>query len=183
MNSTLLSYISPDSEPAAAVFNEQYTALRNGRAFLPMPWLGVMHVTGDDRDRFLQGMVTARISAGQTKTPPSTSCALSVKGKVVAEAYLRRRRDQIDIITYRHRIHDLCNHLDGHIIADDAEIVVDDSAVVTAVFGEVNRTVGDTDTARVPLLRRASYIPRTYRFRGSHSPLTTGHYRSVADPS
>ena len=96
-------------------------ALLHSAAWAPQPELGLVRVTGSDRVRWLNGMVTNSIQALQ----PGEGCynfVLSVQGRIQADCTTFAQTDSILLQTGRDRIPALMALLDRFIIMDDVEL-------------------------------------------------------------
>lgn len=99
----------------------EYEALTHAAGIIDHAVAGVLRLTGKDRVRFLNAMVTndvARLATGQ-------SCAALVtttKGKIVAEVLVLARADALVVLVLQGPVTRVVSTLDSHIIADDVEL-------------------------------------------------------------
>ena len=92
-------------------------------AFAPLDTIGWLRVTGEDRVRWLNGMVTNSITA----LKPSEGCYtffLNAQGRIQADATAWVQEDAILLETQRNDIPKLMEMLDRFIIMDDVELSV-----------------------------------------------------------
>jgi aminomethyltransferase len=97
------------------------TPILEAAAIAPLPTLGWIEVTGSDRVRWLNGMVTNNIAALQ----PGEGCYnffLNAQGRIQTDATAFLLPDRILLETAAARIPDLIALLDRFIIMDDVEL-------------------------------------------------------------
>jgi folate-binding protein YgfZ len=107
---------SETTAPAA-----QLAALLNGTGISPADHTGWIRVKGEDRVRWLNGMVTNSIQALQ----PGDGCYnffLNVQGRIQGDAYIFAESDSLDIETASAKLPTLIPLLDRFIIMDDVEL-------------------------------------------------------------
>jgi folate-binding protein YgfZ len=98
-------------------------ALLTNAAFAPLPDVGWLRVTGEDRVRWLNGMVTNSIQA----LKPGEGCYnffLNAQGRIQGDATAWMREDAILLETSRALAGSLATMLDHFIIMDDVELTV-----------------------------------------------------------
>lgn len=125
----------------------EWRAVRQGCGMIDAGWRGLLRATGSDRAEFLQGMLTNQI---KTLAPGQGVHAahLTVQARIVADMRVLVADDEIWLDVPAQRKALLRETLDRYLVADDVELVDDDtvvpllslegprsSAVVTAVFG------------------------------------------------
>lgn len=96
-------------------------ALLTKAAFAPLPSLGWIRITGDDRVRWLNGMVTNSIQS----LKPGEGCYnffLNAQGKIQGDATAWLLEDSILVETQADRLETLRAMLDRFIIMDDVEL-------------------------------------------------------------
>lgn len=99
----------------------EYDLLVHTAGLIDLPHVGVLRLTGSDRVRFLNAMVTndvAKLAAG-------TSCAAlmtTTKGKVYAELLVLARKDDLVVLVLQGSAQRVAESLESHIIADDVEL-------------------------------------------------------------
>jgi folate-binding protein YgfZ len=110
---------NPNAVEAAQ--NDTLKSLLTDAAFAPLPQVGFLRVTGEDRVRWLNGMVTNSIQALQ----PGDGCYLfflNAQGRIQADATAWLLEDAILLETQRDRTPALLAQLDRFIIMDDVEL-------------------------------------------------------------
>jgi aminomethyltransferase len=98
-------------------------ALLRAAAVAPLDDIGWLRVTGPDRLRWLNGMLTNAIQ----QLTPGTGCynfALNAQGQIQADLTAFLLEDSILLETSRDQIAKLLDHLDRFIIMDDVELAV-----------------------------------------------------------
>ena len=106
---------------APSVSSAGLPALLTQAAFAPLPHFGFLRVTGEDRVRWLNGMVTNAISS----LTPGKGCYnffLNAQGRIQADATAFLLEDSILLETAAERIPALVALLDRFIIMDDVEL-------------------------------------------------------------
>jgi folate-binding protein YgfZ len=97
-------------------------ALLSGAAAHDLGWLRRIAVRGEDRFRWLSGMVT-----NEVETLPDQSGAynlvLNAQGRIQGDVYVWRESDQLELEITAEQSEALLNHLDRFIIMDDVELV------------------------------------------------------------
>jgi folate-binding protein YgfZ len=118
MAPTLQPAAVPTSNPDLAA---QLSAILTGAAVAPLDDIGWIRVTGSDRLRWLNGMVTNAI---QTLTPGSGcyNFVLNAQGRIQGDLTAFMLEESILLETSRDQIPALLAHLDHFIIMDDVEL-------------------------------------------------------------
>jgi aminomethyltransferase len=121
----------PTSNPDTAA---QLSALLTGVAIAPLDSVGWIRVTGSDRVRWLNGMVTNDTQSLQ----PGEGCynfVLNAQGRIQGDLTAWMQEDSILLETGREQVPALLAHLDHFIIMDDVELadVTADSAGLAIV--------------------------------------------------
>jgi folate-binding protein YgfZ len=99
----------------------EYEMLTHAAGIVDLSHWGVLRLTGSDRVRFLNAMVTndvASLAAGQ-------SCAAlmtTTKGKLVAELLVLARAEELLVLVMQGAVARVAEALEHHIIADDVEM-------------------------------------------------------------
>ena len=97
-------------------------ALLTRAAYAPLPNVGWIRVTGDDRVRWLNGMVTNNIAA----LKPGEGCYnffLNAQGRIQGDCTAWMQEDSILLETAADRVPSLMELLDRFIIMDDVELM------------------------------------------------------------
>lgn len=109
---------SPSQTPDSAL---QLVALLNGVGLSPIDNVGWIRVTGEDRVRWLNGMVTNSVQDLQ----PGKGCynfLLSVQGRIQGDGYIFAQTDALLLETASEQVPGLMALLDRFIIMDDVEL-------------------------------------------------------------
>jgi aminomethyltransferase len=118
MPPTLQPAAIPTSNPNSA---SQLSALLTGVAIAPLDDTGWIRVTGSDRVRWLNGMVTNAIQT----LAPGEGCynlVLNAQGRIQGDLTAWMQEDSILLETSSNQIPALLAHLDHFIIMDDVEL-------------------------------------------------------------
>ena len=118
MATTLQSATIPTSNPDSAA---QLSALMTGAGVAPLDQTGWIRVTGEDRVRWLNGMVTNSIQ----QLAPGEACynfVLNAQGRIQCDLTAYLLSDAILLETSRDQIEKLLAHLNHFIIMDDVEL-------------------------------------------------------------
>lgn len=110
--------ISPLQAPNSAL---QLAALLDGAGLSPLDNVGWIRVTGEDRVRWLNGMVTNSVQDLQ----PGRGCynfLLSVQGRIQGDGYIFAEADSLLLQTASEQVPTLMALLDRFIIMDDVEL-------------------------------------------------------------
>ncbi|WP_188554071.1 CAF17-like 4Fe-4S cluster assembly/insertion protein YgfZ [Edaphobacter dinghuensis] len=100
---------------------QQLAALLDGAGLSPIDNVGWIRVTGEDRVRWLNGMVTNSIQ----NLKPSKGCynfLLSVQGRIQGDGYIFAEPDALLLETASEQVPSLMSLLDRFIIMDDVEL-------------------------------------------------------------
>jgi folate-binding protein YgfZ len=128
----------------------EFQALISGHGLYDLSWRAKITVTGDDRVRWLNGMVTNNI---RDLAPGQGAYAflLNAQGRIQGDLYAFQRGDSLLIDTERVQRDKLLQLFDRYIIADDVE-VTDISGKLTALglTGPDSSTVLERVDIRVP---------------------------------
>lgn len=113
--------ISNTSAETARTFQPQLAALLHGAGVAALDQTGWIRVTGSDRVRWLNGMVTNSV---QELTPGkgAYNFFLNAQGRIQGDGYIFASPDAILIETTRQQIATLIPYLDHYIIMDDVEL-------------------------------------------------------------
>ncbi len=97
--------------------------VRHGCGLFELPSRGVIEVRGEDRERWLNGMVTNEVR-GLTTDPSSARYAtvLTARGIILADLWIFARSDRFWLEAAAPHITDLIAHLRKFIIADDVQL-------------------------------------------------------------
>ncbi len=163
--------------PSATDPRFQLNALLHGAGIASLDGTGWIRVTGDDRVRWLNGMVTNSIQ--QLKTGQGNyNFFLSVQGRIQGDAYIFAESDALLIETASAQVPPLITLLDRFIIMDDVELA-DVSGVwsgltvagpsATSLLADIGLNVNDL----TPLERRSiTWNSAAVTLIRTHAPLT-----------
>jgi len=99
----------------------EYASLVGNVALIDLTHWGLIRLTGSDRTRFLNAMVTNDVD--RLELNAACHAALTtVKGKLVAELYILKRDLELIVIVAQGSTARVVEVLDKHIIADDVEL-------------------------------------------------------------
>lgn len=111
---------------------QEIAALTKGAAAHDLGWMRHVSVRGNDRLRWLSGMVTNMV-----KDLPENSGAwnlvLNAQGRIQGDLTVWREGDGLELEIAADQLEKLIAHLDHFIIMDDVELVTHDAAAETAV--------------------------------------------------
>lgn len=109
------------SAPGDAVSTEQ---ARAGAVVFEMDHRGAIEVSGDDRERWLGGMVSNDVAA-LGDGPGDSGCyaaLLTPQGRIVSDLHVLRRGERYWLETRREAVAGVIERLDRFLIADDVEL-------------------------------------------------------------
>jgi len=97
---------------------------RGGARLFALPERGVLEVTGGDRVRWLDGMLTNDVRSLAAAGPRSGCHALALtrEGRIVAEVHVLARAAALLLETERAAIGELAAHLARYVVADDVAL-------------------------------------------------------------
>lgn len=98
----------------------EYTAARRAAVWLPLPWRTVVAVRGRDAAPFLHGMLTQQV-AGLSPGDVRRACQVDRRGRLVAEMWVRRVVDGVELDIQVDRVDAVLDILDRHRIAEDVD--------------------------------------------------------------
>ena len=164
---------NPDSDSDSAA---QLSAMLRGVAVAPLDSVGWIRVTGSDRVRWLNGMVTNDTQSLQ----PSEGCynfVLNAQGRIQGDLTTFAEADAYLLETGREQVPALLAHLDHFIIMDDVELAdITDSRRGVLVAGPQAESVlarlGLATGAHSPLrLQSASWNAATIHIVHAYGPV------------
>src|SRR5579859_6547782 len=172
--STLVPYLGVLTPQHLDAPEAETAALFQGAAVHDLGWLRHVSVRGEDRFRWLSGMVTNAV-----ETLPDHSGAynlvLNAQGRIQGDAQTWRSGDSIELETTANQAEALLAHLDRFIIMDDVELApVEGQSALGLTGPESTRLLAGlglpalaeftsaqaeipTETAVIPVLLRRSY--------------------------
>lgn len=103
---------------------EVVLAVRHGAGLFVLEGRGVLTVSGDDRVRWAQGMLSADVAALETQGPGAGCYALllTAQGRIVADFHVLLRAADLWLETERSAIRAAMTQLEKFIIADDVRL-------------------------------------------------------------
>jgi len=113
---------------------QEHRAVREGAGLLDLAFRTIIRMTGGDRIRFLNGMLTndvARLQAGQG----CYACLLNPQGKVLADAEVYALADSHRLELDGRCTERVLDHLNKYIIADDVTVQVMEDHALLALQG------------------------------------------------
>jgi len=120
---------------------EQYNAAQNGAAVVEQNWMGILKLTGSERQSWLQGMVTNEVE----KLAPGKGCYaahLNPQGKLVAQMIVLVAEEELWLLVERAAAAKLAAAFDKLIIMEDAQVQdVSDEYDVFSLSGPKGREV------------------------------------------
>jgi len=114
-----------------AEVSQEFRELTSGCAIYDLGWRAKLVITGEDRVRWLNGMVTNNIKDLPTDRG-NYNFVLSPQGRILGDLYAYNRGDYILIDTERFELETLLKLFEHYIIMDDVE-VSDKSSTLTAI--------------------------------------------------
>ncbi len=134
-------YAGAEAPVAFANPQDEFRALRGGCAALDLSWRAKLVLTGEDRTRWLNGMVT-----NNTRDLPlnqgNYSFVLNAQGRIQGDLVTYNRGDYFLVSTDRDQVEGICEFFDRHIIMDDVEVTdISEKLVSIALAGPDSRQV------------------------------------------
>ncbi len=163
MTSTTLPGANPsEHSPATATpdfgdVRAEFQALLSGCGVYDLSWHAKIVVTGGDRVRWLNGMVTNNV---RDLAPGHGVYAfmLNAQGRIQADLYAFQRRDSLLVDTERRQLEKVLQLFDRYIIADDVEIAdVSDKLTALGLTGPESRHVLERACIAVPDLKHLRF--------------------------
>src|SRR4051812_3413703 len=109
----------------------EFTAITSSCGVYDLGWRGKISAAGNDRARWLNGMVTNNIK-DLTPNQGNYNFLLSAQGRIQGDMYVYNRGEQLLIDSERSQIDHLMKTLEHFIIMDDVELK-DMSEQITAI--------------------------------------------------
>jgi folate-binding protein YgfZ len=100
----------------------EYEALTHAAGLIDLPQAGLLRLSGRDRARFLNAMVThdvASLAAGCARE----ALLVTTKGRLVAELLILARAEELLVMVLQGPVARVAESLEAHIIADDVSLV------------------------------------------------------------
>jgi folate-binding protein YgfZ len=156
--STIAAFALPaEGVPVASdTLTQELSALLETVGVYDLGWLTRLRMVGDDRVRWLNGMVTNSIKALADHTSLYTFL-LNAQGRIQGDGDVYALPGALLLITDREQAPRLQAHLDRFIIMDDVELSVDTSATALGLGGPRAETLLQTLLGMPPLAPRQIY--------------------------
>ncbi|WP_348264922.1 folate-binding protein [Telmatobacter sp. DSM 110680] len=110
----------------------EIAALAKGAAAHDLGWMRRVNVRGEDRFRWLSGMVTNTVN-DLPKNGGAWNLVLNAQGRIQGDLMVWRDGDALDLLIAADQYEKLITHLDRFIIMDDVELIGQDSTTETSV--------------------------------------------------
>lgn len=120
--------------PAMTTVETQRRAAEEAALIHARPDLAALIVTGKDRQTWLNGLVTCEL-AGKKPGEGIYGLAVGKTGKIAAEIVALLAADHLCLVLPSDRVESLREHLERHLIMEDAELAAADGRAVFAVHG------------------------------------------------
>lgn len=123
-NQAGVSLISRSGMRTLKAFDEpsqEIDSLLHSAGLIDLGWLGRVQITGQDRLRWLNGMVTNAVQA-LPEGEGNYSFLLNAQGKIQGDCMIYRRAGDLWLDTTRDQLPVLQHHLERYIIMDDVEL-------------------------------------------------------------
>jgi aminomethyltransferase len=119
---------------------EELNALRTGSAFFDLSFRGMLILTGDDRVRWLNGMVTNNVR-DLPLNHGNYSFILNAQGRIQGDLIAYNRGEYVLVTTERSQIPAISEFFDRYIIMDDVEVTdVSDKLTAIGIAGPSAKT-------------------------------------------
>jgi aminomethyltransferase len=146
-------YAGAEAPLAFASPQAEFRALRGGSALLDLSWRAKLVLTGEDRSRWLNGMVT-----NNTRDLPlnqgNYSFVLNAQGRIQGDLVAYNRGDYFLLSTDREQVRAMREFFDRHIIMDDVEVTdISEKLASIAVVGPASRQLLDRAGVTLPELQ------------------------------
>src|SRR5208337_573680 len=186
MTSTTLHGASPtehsggagDLAPDFGDPRAEFQALLSGCGLYDLSWRAKIAVTGGDRVRWLNGMVTNNV---RDLAPGHGVYAflLNAQGRIQADLYVFQRGDSLLVDTERGQREKVLQLFDHYIIADDVEIAdISEKLTALGLTGPESRQVLERAGVAVPDLAYLQFTEIAWRQAGQDQGKTVTLLRS-----
>jgi folate-binding protein YgfZ len=180
MTSTTLPGANPSEHSGAVVaiapdFGDpraEFQALLSGCGLYDLNWRAKIAVTGGDRVRWLNGMVTNNV---RDLAPGHGVYAflLNAQGRIQADLYIFQRGDSLLVDTERGQREKILRLFDHYIIADDVEIAdISDKLTALGLTGPESRHVLERAGIVVPDLAYLQFADVRRQYAGQQKTIT-----------
>jgi folate-binding protein YgfZ len=110
----------------------EIAALARGAAVHDLGWMRRVSVRGEDRFRWLSGMVTNTVN-DLPQNGGAWNLVLNAQGRIQGDLTVWREGDALDLVIAADQFEKLFAHLDHFIIMDDVELVAQDPTAETTI--------------------------------------------------
>jgi len=178
MTSTTLPGTNPSENTAVTTVPDfgdtraEFQALLSGCGLYDLSWRAKFAVTGGDRVRWMNGMVSNNVR-DLALGHGVYAFLLNAQGRIQADLYVFQRGDSLLVDTERGQREKVLQLFDHYIIADDVEIA-DISGRLTALglTGPESRHVLERAGVAVPDLAHLQFADVTWQQAGQHKAVT-----------
>lgn len=183
---TALSGANPSAATTAADFGDiraEFQTCLSGCGLYDLSWRAKLVVTGGDRARWMNGMVTNNVrdlAAGHGVY----AFLLNAQGRIQADLYVFQRGDSLLVDMERGQRDNILQLFDRYIVADDVEIAdVSDKLTALGLTGPVSRNVLERAGIDVPDLGHLQFAEAPWRHAGQEKMVTLLRSGEEADES
>lgn len=160
--------------PTASDFGDpraEFQALLSGCGVYDLAWRAKIAVTGGDRVRWMNGMVTNNVR-DLASGHGVYAFLLNAQGRIQADLYVFQRGDSLLVDTERVQREKVLQLFEHYIIADDVEIAdVSDKLIAIGLVGPESRHVLERAQIAVPSLAHLQFADLTWH----EKPVTLLH--------
>lgn len=178
MNSTALHGAAPGEhsiEPAALDYGDvrvEFHTLLSGCGIYDLSWRAKLAVTGGDRIRWMNGMVSNNVRDLATGHGVY-AFLLNAQGRIQADLYVFQRGESLLVDTESVQREKVLQLFDRYIIADDVEIAdVSDKVAALGLTGPQSREVLERASITVPELAYLQFAEVPWDYAGRQSTVT-----------
>lgn len=161
-------------------------ALLHGAAVRDLGWLRRIKVRGEDRFRWLSGMVTNTVS-DLPANGGAWNLVLNAQGRIQGDLTVWRKNDKLELEIAADQMDKLLSHLEHFIIMDDVELALrqDETALGLSgpKAGEVLARLGLPAPTEPMTHTRAEWNGLSVRIRRGYSPLSEHYILWTANPT
>ena len=184
MTATILSGTNPSEHSGAAAVPDfgdvraEFQVLLSGCGLYDLSWRAKIAVTGGDRVRWLNGMVTNNVRDLATGHGVY-AFMLNAQGHIQADLYVFQRGDSLLLDTERGQREKVLQLFDRYIIADDVEVAdVSNTLTALGLTGPESRQILERAGIAVPDLAYLQFTEIAWRQAGQDQGKTVTLLRS-----
>jgi len=178
MTSTTLPETNPGEHEGAATVPDfddtraEFQALLSGCGLYDLSWRSKIAVTGGDRVRWMNGMVSNNVRDLATGHG-AYAFMLNAQGRIQADLYVFQRGDSLLVDTERGQREKVLQLFDHYIIADDVEIAdITDKLTALGLTGPESRPVFERAGIAVPDLAHLQFADVAWQHAGQQKTVT-----------